>query len=165
MRSPGRAEADREQVRQKRAGWADGRGAGERAPGKGQQGCTIAEWVSLGISSVILVGPLALLSYLHFSGRDTPPEVEVQPRFEAVRSAGGRYYVPIGVSNRGGQTAEDVRVKVSLRTEPGQDGQGEPAEVAVQFLAGHATHQAAVAFSRDPSSGQLVVEAISYSKP
>jgi uncharacterized protein (TIGR02588 family) len=122
----------------------------------------VAEWTSFAISSAILLGVVGFLTYRHFTGEDTPPVVEVQTRVEGVRQAGERFYVPIEVVNRGAETAQDVLIRVELRT-----GAEEPEEAELQFdfLAGGATERGTAIFRRDPRLGELSVEVMSYLEP
>ena len=122
----------------------------------------VAEWTSFAISTAILLGVVGFLTYRHFTGEDTPPMVEVQTQMEGVRQVGGRFYLPIEVANRGAETAQDVLIRVELRT-----GSEEPEEAELQFtfLAGGATERGTAIFRRDPRQGELSAEVMSYLEP
>jgi uncharacterized protein (TIGR02588 family) len=122
----------------------------------------VAEWTGFAISAAILLSVVGFLTYRHVTGEDTPPIVEVQTRIEAVRQAGERYYLPIEVVNRGAETAQDVWVRVELRT-----GSEEPEEAELQFdfLVGGASERGTAIFRRDPRQGELRVEVMSYLEP
>jgi uncharacterized protein (TIGR02588 family) len=122
----------------------------------------VAEWTSLGVSLAIVLTMVGLVSYLHVVGPTHPPVIEVRPRLDAVRRVDGQYYVPVEITNRGDRTAQDVRVQVSLGSQPGC---GEAATLAVDTLAGGATAHATVIFTEDPVQRELTVGASSFLAP
>ena len=121
-----------------------------------------AEWTSLGISGAILLALIGTLTYLQLSGGDRPAVLEAQPRVAELRHEGERYYLPIAVSNRGGITAQDVRVEVSLGNEAGP---AESVELLIDFLAGGATQQGVAIFRQDPRRSPLQASVVSYLEP
>jgi uncharacterized protein (TIGR02588 family) len=129
---------------------------------QGSQARTAAEWVTLGISSLIVVGLFALVTYFHLTASSDPVIVEVQPRATETYQAGGRFYLPITVHNRGGETGEEVKVRVTLTS---TDGHQETAELQVQFLAGGGASRAVVSFTGDPRQGQVEAGVVSYLEP
>jgi uncharacterized protein (TIGR02588 family) len=127
-----------------------------------ERGRSAAEWTSLAISSAILAALVGTLTYLHFSGGEEPAAVEVMPRLDQVRTAGQRFYLPVEVSNRGGLTAQDVRVQVVLGA--GADRQ-ETAELLIDFLAGGGSAKGTAVFERDPRGLPLEIVVLSYLEP
>jgi uncharacterized protein (TIGR02588 family) len=121
-----------------------------------------AEWVTLAVSSLIVLGLIAVTTYFYLTASDAPVAVQVEPRMAETYRVGDRFYLPISVRNRGGQTGTDVRVRVSLT---GSDGRQESAEVLVNFLAGGGTSKAVVSFGSDPRQGQLEAGVTSYLEP
>jgi uncharacterized protein (TIGR02588 family) len=121
-----------------------------------------AEWITLGVSSAVILAVVGLLVYHQLSGGDEPPVIEVQPRLEAVRAAGGAYYLPVEVANGGGATAQDVRVLVSMGT-GGTDR--EASELLIDFLPGGGTASGVVVFRQDPRQRPLEVDVLSYLEP
>ncbi len=121
-----------------------------------------AEWVTLAVSSLIVLGLIAVTTYFYLTASDTPVAVQVEPRLSETYQAGDRFYLPISVRNLGGQTGTDVRVRVSLT---GADGRQESAEVLVNFLAGGGTSKAVVSFGSDPRQGQIEAGVTSYLEP
>jgi uncharacterized protein (TIGR02588 family) len=101
-------------------------------------------------------------TYFYLTASDAPVAVQVEPRPAEVYQAGDRFYLPISVHNRGGQTGTDVRVRVSLN---GTNGPQESAEVLVNFLAGGGTSKAVVSFVSDPRQGQIEAGVTSYLEP
>jgi uncharacterized protein (TIGR02588 family) len=153
---------------------AETSGGGQEAAGDGEQdsagtsaeeqeeGRSIAEWTSLVVSVAIVVALVGLVSYEHVAGPTRPPTIDARPRLDAARTAGGEYYLPIDITNRGNLTAESVRIRVSLATDQGRQ---ETAEVSVQFLAGGATARGTAVFREDPSRGQVAVNVLSLQEP
>ena len=147
---------DRRDMRE--TGGADGNH--ERS--SGSQARSAAEWTTLGISLVILLGMASLVTYLYRVEGTRPPVIEAQPlRFEG-RQEGSLYYLPIEIRNTGDQTVADVVVETELVT---PDGASETAEIEVTFLAGGAMTEGVVVFSSDPRSGELTVRALSFDLP
>jgi uncharacterized protein (TIGR02588 family) len=121
-----------------------------------------AEWATLVVSSLIVLGLIAVTTYFYITGPDAPVAVQVEPRPAEVYQAGDRFYLPISIHNRGGQTGTDVRVRVNLT---GPDERQEGAEVLVDFLAGGGTSKAVVSFGSDPRQGQIEAGVTSYLEP
>jgi uncharacterized protein (TIGR02588 family) len=121
-----------------------------------------AEWITLAFSSLIVLGLIGLTSYFYLTASDAPAAAEVELHLAATYQAGSRYYLPVTVRNTGGETGEDVRVRVSL-TDP--SGRTEAAEIAIQFLAGGGSGRAVAAFGSDPRRGQLEAAVVSYLVP
>jgi uncharacterized protein (TIGR02588 family) len=121
-----------------------------------------AEWFTLAISSLIVLSLIGLTSYYYLTRSTAPAVVEVEPRLADVRQAGGRFYLPVRVRNGGGETAEEIRVRV---TATGPSGRQETAEFQVQFLAGGAADRAVVTFGSDPRQGQVEAAVVSYLEP
>ena len=126
---------------------------------KGQTGAkeqdekhSTAEWITLGISVLIVLGLAALVIYQQVVAGTQPPVIEVQPKLGEIREEGGTYYVPIDIANKGEVTAEDVEIQISLEIE----GE-EPETVAftVKFLAGGETEEQTVVFQNDPAEGEF----------
>jgi uncharacterized protein (TIGR02588 family) len=123
---------------------------------------SIAEWITLGISSLIVLGLIGLTTYFHLTASTAPATVEVEPRLSDVYRAGSRYYLPVTVRNTGGETGEDVRIRVSVTD---RSGRQEAAEVIVTFLAGGGASHATAAFGSDPREGQVEAVVVSYLEP
>ena len=129
---------------------------------QGSEGRSVAEWVTLGVSSLIVVALLALTTYFYVTASSDPVIIEVEPRMAETYQAAGRYYLPVTVHNRGGETGADVKVRVTLA---GADGRQETAELQVQFLAGGGAGHGVVSFVGDPRRGQIEAGVVSYLEP
>jgi uncharacterized protein (TIGR02588 family) len=147
-----------------RTGRTDGsaRDAGTSEPDEPATGRSAAEWVTLIVSSLLVLGLVALTSYLYLTAPTDPAAVTVEPHLEQAYQSGSRFYLPVTVRNTGGQTAEEVRVRVTL-TDAG--GSAESAEFQIQFLAGGGTGRAVVSFGSDPRAGQLTAAVVSFLEP
>lgn len=159
--SPGAAAVDDTERERVESGAQGQQGQqGRERTRRGQR--SVAEWVTLAASVVVVVALLGATSYFHFTGPDGPAVIEVQPQLNQVFRGGDSYYLPVKVRNVGQQTGEDVRVRLSL-----VDGEGQrhSAELTVHFLAGGAWSEGVVAFPADPRQGHVVVDTVSYLKP
>jgi len=123
---------------------------------------TTAEWVTLAISTLIVLGLIGLTTYFYVTAQNTPAAVEVEPRLSETYQAGSRFYLPLTIRNTGGETGEEVRIRVSV-TDP--SGRQEAAEVMVTFLAGGGSSKAVAAFGSDPRQGRIEAVVVSYLEP
>jgi uncharacterized protein (TIGR02588 family) len=143
----------------------DGEPQRDYAPESGRQesrersGRSVAEWTTLVIGAVLILALVGLVTYLYVSGENRPPVVEATPLAQEIRREEGAYYVPIEVTNQGGETAEDVVIQAELST---GEGAPEVTEFAIDFLAGGETAEGTVVFSTDPSAGELTVGVASF---
>jgi uncharacterized protein (TIGR02588 family) len=125
----------------------------------GQRGRSAAEWITLAISIILILGLLALVTNVTVTGGSDPPIVEARPLPTATRHEGAAYYLPVAVTNRGGRTAQEVLVQAELR---GGDGSSEMREFTIDFLAGGETTEGTAVFATDPSAGELTVDVASF---
>jgi uncharacterized protein (TIGR02588 family) len=136
--------------------------SGKRDRGDRAEGRSSAEWITLAMSSLIVLGLIALTTYFYLTGSTAPAMLEVEPRIAETYQAGGRFYLPVTVHNSGGATGEEIRIRV---TAIGSSGPQETAEFQVQFLAGGGSSKAVVSFASDPRQSQVSGAAISYLEP
>jgi len=127
--------------------------------GEGQRGRSAAEWTTLAVSIVLILGLLALVTYVSMTGGDDLPIVEARPLPAEMRHEGESYYLPVEVTNRGGRTAEEVVVEAELA---GRDGSSEASEFTLDFLAGGETREGTAVFTADPSEGELTIDVASF---
>ena len=127
-----------------------------------QQGRSVAEWTTLGVSVAIILLLIGLVGYLFLNEGDKPAIIEVTPMLSATRQVNGTYYVPVEVTNRGSRTVEQLRARVVLMN---AQGQLETAEIEFDFLASGATDQAVVVFGDDPSGNTVTGQVVSYLVP
>jgi uncharacterized protein (TIGR02588 family) len=163
--APKRSSADRssDQTDDGRSTRASGDGRPRKQTSRRRDGPhSTAEWITLAISSLIVFGLVGLTSYFYLTASTAPAIVEAEPRLAETLQAGTRFYLPVTVRNSGGETAEEVRVRVTLTDVSGRQ---ETAELQVQFLAGGGSSHAVVAFASDPRLGQIEAGVMSYLEP
>ncbi|HVS00074.1 MAG TPA: hypothetical protein VMW27_25835 [Thermoanaerobaculia bacterium] len=118
------------------------------------------EWVVFSVSLVLVAGTIGFLAYDAVRGGLTPPDVVVEPGRPERR--GALWAVPVRVRNAGDETAEGVRVEVTLET-PGEEP--EVADFEVAFVPRRSSREGWVLFARDPAGGRLTGRAVGYEKP
>jgi uncharacterized protein (TIGR02588 family) len=132
-------------------------GGGQDEPER--RGRSAAEWTTLAVSIVLILGLLALVTYVYIGGGNEPPIVEARPLLDEIRHEGESYYLPVEVTNRGGRTAEEVLIMAELA---GSDGSAEQSEFTLDFLAGGETREGTAVFATDPSAGELTIDVASF---
>jgi len=123
---------------------------------------SIAEWTTLTISTLILLGIVGAILWLSLTGADHPPRIVVDWNPDKVRHEESGYYVEVVVRNEGNQTVENATIEGRLAI-PGEDQ--ESAELTIPFLAGGDKAQGTLVFRGDPASGELTTGVTSYKKP
>lgn len=129
---------------------------------KSSHGRSAAEWTAFLVSLVILLALLGIVTFDLLDRGHHPPEIVVRPQPQAVQLQDGLYYLPIDVTNRGDETAQDLLIQVSIVSpdRPTQTGQ-----IEIRFLGGGATSQATLAFRQNPARGHLQVDRVSFVRP
>ena len=124
-------------------------------------GRSLAEWVTFGIATLVLIGIVSLVIYNWVATPNTPPVIELTQSGE-IREVNGQYYIPFTITNVGGNTAEAVQLIAELKI----DGEVEESgEQQIDFLAGDESEEGAFVFSRDPGEGELILRVGSYKMP
>jgi uncharacterized protein (TIGR02588 family) len=141
--------------RSRRAGPREGNGQEATR----QRGRSAAERTTLAISIILILGLLALVTYVSITGGNEPPIVEARPLDQEIRHEGESYYLPVAVTNQGGRTAEEVVIRAELA---GSDGSPEESEFTLDFLAGGETREGTAVFATDPSTGELTIDVASF---
>jgi uncharacterized protein (TIGR02588 family) len=125
----------------------------------------VAEWVSLGVS-VLLIG--ALSAYLVYQGVSSrSPFVPVEVRIELDRSVqrAGRYVVPVTVKNLGDHTLRDLRVTIEHRRAGGGGGGGgdrESQDFDIDYLGERAEQRIFIYLDEDPRTLTIEARAVQY---
>ncbi|MBE9059715.1 TIGR02588 family protein [cf. Phormidesmis sp. LEGE 11477] len=122
---------------------------------------SLAEWLTLAISSLVLLLIVFLVLYDWQLGKNLPPAFQVEVS-ETSRLTADRYYVPFTLKNTGGRIARTVQVTAEL-TLP--DGSDETGEQQFDFLSGNEQKQGGFVFDHDPQTGELVVRVASFGLP
>jgi uncharacterized protein (TIGR02588 family) len=129
---------------------------------KGQRERTAAEKITLAVSILLILGLVALITYVSITGGGEPPVVEARPLPDEIRREGESYFLPVAVTNRGGQTAAEVMIQAELA---GSDGSAETSEFTLDFLAGGETREGTAVFASDPAAGELTIDVASFQTP
>jgi uncharacterized protein (TIGR02588 family) len=111
---------------------------------------------------MLIVGLVALVTYVSVTGGSEPPIVETRPLLDEAWHEGESYFLPVAVTNRGGRTAAEVTVQAELA---GSDGTAEASEFTLDFLAGGETREGTAVFASDPAAGELTVDVASFQAP
>jgi uncharacterized protein (TIGR02588 family) len=122
---------------------------------------SVAEWITFSIASSIVAGVVGLVLYSWVKVGNEPPVLTIEQSGK-IRQAAGSFYVPFTLTNKGGETADAVRVTAEL-----QSG-GEVTEMGEQqfdFLAGGEAEEGTFLFSRNPQNGKLILRVTGYRKP
>ncbi len=93
---------------------------------------SLAEWITLSISTFVLVTMVGLVLYDWQLSKNLPPAFRVE-MMEAPQIVEGHYYVPFTLRNVGGRIARTVQVVAELHLE---DGSEETGEQQFDFLSG-----------------------------
>lgn len=118
------------------------------------------EWTVFGVSAAILVALVGFLIYDAMRGGSDVPDISVTTG--AVIPRGEHFAVPVLVTNRGGRTAEGLRVEIALI----RDGQDvEVAEVTFAFVPRASHREAWALFRNDPQQFRIEARGIGFEKP
>jgi uncharacterized protein (TIGR02588 family) len=119
---------------------------------------TLAEWITLIVSTAILAGAFIVITYLYVVGDGDPIMIRTEAQLDQIRLSEDAYYVPIRVFNDGDTTAGDVQIQAELTT--GEET--EASDFSILALSGNDSETGVVTFSRDPREGELTVRVASY---
>jgi len=122
---------------------------------------SIAEWVTLTLSTLVLTVIVALVLYDWQLSKNLPPAFQVETT-EATRLTEGRYYVPFTLQNTGGRIARTVQVIAELHL---PDDEDETGEQQFDFLSGNERKKGGFVFEHNPEEGELVVRVASFGLP
>jgi uncharacterized protein (TIGR02588 family) len=126
-----------------------------------QQGRSVAEWVSFGISTAILLAVAGLILFWWLTAPKGPPIIRISPAGD-IRQVEEQFYVPFEVKNTGGSAADAIQARAELRIN------GQVVEQATQsfsFLSRGETEKGAFVFTQDPREGKLTMSITSYKQP
>ena len=125
-------------------------------------GRKLAEWVTLGVSVVLVLGVAGHL--LREALEDRPPYIPVTVRVltEEAGDTGGTFVLPLEVANRGGRTITSLTVRVTTR--PADGGAAEPTEIdlTIDYLGEGASERVYVVLDRHPRELRVEARTVSY---
>ncbi|MGF1535445.1 MAG: TIGR02588 family protein [Elainellaceae cyanobacterium] len=125
-----------------------------------REGRSLAEWVTLCTSLVVLVGLVGLVIFDWQINQNRPPAFRVEIT-ESARVTDGHYYVPFSIVNTGGRIARTVQVTAELQV----DEATETGEQQIDFLSGNERKHGSFVFDHNPQSGALMIRVASYRLP
>ncbi|HEX5720770.1 MAG TPA: hypothetical protein VF179_31740 [Thermoanaerobaculia bacterium] len=120
------------------------------------------EWIVFAVSLVVVAGTVGFLAWEAVQGKggDSPALLSIELGRPEPR--GGAWAVPVTVHNRGDETAEGVKVEVTLET-PGAEP--EVADFEAAFVPRQSKREGWVTFRSDPARGRLSGRAAGYETP
>ncbi|MEO1401959.1 MAG: TIGR02588 family protein [Cyanobacteria bacterium J06635_1] len=121
---------------------------------------SVAEWLTLAISTAILIGLVGLVLYDWQINQNRPPLFQIE--FASAQAIENHYYVPFVIKNTGGQVARTVQVSAELRLDDAPDETGAQ---DIDFLSANERKRGSFVFDHDPNQGQLTVRVASFRLP
>jgi uncharacterized protein (TIGR02588 family) len=119
------------------------------------------EWTVFGVSLLLVLSILVYLAYQVYHEKPSTPDLVVEYYPDPSDNAPHRYRVV--VHNKGGETAEDVTIALSL--ENGNE-ELEAAALNIPFAPKESKREGWVNFRKDPLlADTLVARVVSYKKP
>ena len=129
-------------------------------PGKTRLEKNPLEWAVFAVSLAAILATVGFLVWDAATADGSSPDLRVELGRPEARS--GAFAVPVTVHNRGDETAEEVRIEVTLEA-PGTPP--ETAEIGMAFVPRRSQREGWVTFRRDPRQGRLAGRAVGYEKP
>jgi uncharacterized protein (TIGR02588 family) len=114
-------------------------------------GRKLAEWVTLGLSALLLTGIAAFL--LREALRPQTPfvPVAVRPLWGLVERHEKKYFVPFEVKNQGRHTLRELNIEVTFV----QDGKSESRDMLIDYLGKGSQQTLFMVFDADPKKLQI----------
>lgn len=97
-------------------------------------GHKLAEWVTLGVSILLVLALGGYLAYQAVRGETPFVPASVTPLIAQAKPEGNRYILPVEVENRGARTVRDFKGELTFRT---PDGRWHTREFTIDFLGEH----------------------------
>ena len=119
------------------------------------------EWAVFVVGLLLVLSVFAYLGYKTFTHQPAPPDIEVNYRADPSEAAPFRF--AIVVSNKGGETAEEVTVELVQKK---QDVTIETAALKLSFVPKDSKREGWLNFHQDPKMADtLFVRVVSYKRP
>jgi uncharacterized protein (TIGR02588 family) len=119
----------------------------------------VAEWISLGVSALLLLGLAGYLLFQASQPRAPYITVEARPMLSDVRQEAGRYILPVAITNQGRRTLRELQVEVSYQS---AGGRRETREVQIDYLGQQSRQEVYLYFDRDPRELQVQCAPLYY---
>jgi uncharacterized protein (TIGR02588 family) len=129
--------------------------------GQEQSKRSFAEWLTFCIAAAILSTVTGLVLYIWLGKQSQPPILSVTYE-KTIRESEGQFYVPFLLENKGGETAESVRIVATLKMANGIEESGEQ---EVDFLSSGEVQNGSFIFTKNPIKGQMTIRVTSYKLP
>ena len=120
----------------------------------------ISEWIAASIGVVLVAASIAILVHGAMTSPASAPRLAI--RVTSIERAGEEFLVILEVTNDGGSTAADARIKAELRV---HGVAVEHSETTIDFVPPKSTRRAGVFFSREPRAGRLALRVSGYREP
>ena len=128
---------------------------------EGRRARSLAEWITLSLSTLILTAIVGLVLYDWQLSKSLPPAFQVEMT-ETTRLTENRYYVPFTLHNIGGRIARTVQVVAVLHLPNDSDETGEQ---QFDFLSGNERKKGEFVFEHNPQTGELIIRVASFGLP
>lgn len=112
------------------------------------------EWIVFAVSALLILGVLAVLIQTARKSHHGPPDLLIETGAGVEKH--GVFQVPVTITNRGDQTAEDAQIEILLLE---GDVEVERAEMEVAFVPSGSRRNGFVSFRHNPGSFAVVTRA------
>ena len=131
-------------------------------PGNGDRSVTrtLAEWVSLGVSCLLIVALAGFLVYEMVRGNDPYNLARTAAQADAARQVEAVFILPVDVENTGRRTLRDLEVELAY-TPPGKQ-QPERATKKIDYLGEGSTQTLYFYLDHDPRQMSVHVRPLHY---
>lgn len=117
------------------------------------------EWTVTMVSILLVLFTLGFLGYQLIYQEQTPPDIQIQlGKPELLQDY---YAISVKAENRGSQTAQKVRVKISLGSSP----ENEDAIIQFDYLPGKSTARGWISFNQNPDGKHIKIHVLGYIVP
>ena len=133
----------------KRRGGVSGRPAGRKP----------AEWVTMGLSVVLVLGVAGFLVYEGMNQDSLFVGAEVKVLAEQAVERRGKFVVPVRVENPARRTLKDFKIRVTYQA---AGGGPETEDVVIDYVGERASVTVYVYLDRDPRAARVEARAVGY---
>ena len=117
------------------------------------------EWVVLFISGLLVVFTLGYIVYEIIFEDQTSPDIVVT--YGKTEQKSGYIALPITATNKGAETAEDLRIEVTT----GDGDNKEQSNLLFNYLPGKSSAKGWVTFKNNPDPSHIEIHVLGYSIP
>lgn len=147
---------------QKKDDDGDGGGGGGGHDSKRSTGRKLAEWVTLGVSILLVLGVAGYLAYHAISADDPYVPVRVTPALDQARdlSGGQQFVLPVRIQNFGSRTIKDFQAELRWRSPSGRE---ETRQFKIDYLGEHSAQEQFIYLDDDPRTLGIRARPLQYS--